>query len=380
MKEEVMGKFNYNKEVLANLRIDEKDTPLLDRLIDYDSAVIAHEKKSHAAVDKRLSIKEAISEYVKDGDILTDTGFSYVRTPIAAYLEIMRQGIKGLQMIGSPATNQSYMINYGTVSHSHWSYCGAEMRGTDRNMSRNVKEGRTKLLSEWSHGSMAQGFKAAQLGLPGVYSKQLLGSDMVKYNPFIKIVDNPMKTEKDPCVFIPALYPDVTIIHVHQADKFGNAKIYGPIINDAAIAAAARKVIISAEEIVPPSAIRNDNKGVVIPFVYVDAVVEMPYGALFGAMPGLYYWPRRMWEKTLRYWAHKEGALDDFYNLLLNDCKDQFDIIDKLLGGSKWMVNAKRLTKAEEGDNEEEGVDFHYKEWTMNDSDFNDVTDQYKPL
>lgn len=375
-----MGKFNYNKEVLANLRIDEKDTALLDRLIDYDSAVIAHEKKSHAAVDKRLSIKEAISEYVKDGDILTDTGFSYVRSPIASYLEIMRQGIKGLQMIGSPATNQSYMINYGTVSHSHWSYCGAEMRGTDRNMSRNVKEGRTKLLSEWSHGSMAQGFKAAQLGLPGVYSKQLLGSDMVKYNPFIKIVDNPMKTEKDPCVFIPALYPDVTIIHVHQADKFGNAKIYGPIINDAAIAAAARKVIISAEEIVPPSALRNDNKGVVIPFVYVDAVVEMPYGALFGSMPGLYYWPRRMWEKMLRYWAYKEGALDEFFNIALHECKDQFDIIDKLLGGSKWMVNARRLTKAEEGDNEDEGVDFHYKEWTMNDPDFNDVTDQYKPL
>ena len=375
-----MGKFNYNKEVLANLRIDERDTALLDRLIDYDSAVLAHEKKSHAAVDKRLSIKEAISEYVKDGDILTDTGFSYVRTPIASYLEIMRQGIKGLQMIGSPATNQSYMINRGTVSHSHWSYCGAEMRGTDRNMSRNVKEGRTKLLSEWSHGSMALGFKAAQLGIPGVYSKQLLGSDMVKYNPFIKVVDNPMKTEKDPCVFIPALYPDVTIIHVHQADKFGNAKIYGPLINDAAIAAAARKVIITAEEIVPPSALRNDNKGVVIPFVYVDAVVEMPYGALFGSMPGLYYWPRRFWEKTLRYWAYKEGALDEFFNLMLNDCKDQFDIIDKLLGGSKWMVNAKRLTKAEEGDNEDEGVDFHYKEWTTSDPDLDDVTDQYKQI
>lgn len=375
-----MGKFNYNKEVLANLRIDEKDTSLLDRLIDYDSAVLAHEKKSHAAVDKRLSLKEAISEYVKDGDILTDTGFSYVRTPIAAYLEIMRQGIKGLQMIGSPATNQSYMINYGTVSHSHWSYCGAEMRGTDRNMSRNVKEGRTKLLSEWSHGTMALGFKAAQIGVPGIYSKQLLGSDMVKYNPFIKVVDNPMKAEKDPCVFIPALYPDVTIIHVHQADKFGNAKIYGPLINDAALAGAARKVIITAEEIVPPSALRNDNKGVVIPFVYVDAVVEMPYGALFGSMPGLYYWPRRLWEKTLRYWAFKEGALDDFFNTFVHECKDQFDIIDKLLGGSKWMVNAKRLTKAEEGDNEDEGVDFHYKEWTMNDPDFNDVTDQYKPL
>ncbi len=373
-----MGKFNYNKEVLANLRLEDKDTHLLDRLLDYESARDAHAKKSHAAIDKRISLKEAITEYVKDGDILTDTGFSYVRTPIAAYFEIIRQGIKGLQNIGSPATNQSYMIHSGTVTHTHWSYCGAEMRGTDRAMSRNVKEGRTKVLSEWSHGTMAQGFKAAQLGLPGLYSKQLLGSDLLKYNPFVKVVDNPMKTEKDPCVFIPALYPDVTIIHVHQADKFGNAKIYGPIVNDAAIAAASRKVIITAEEIVPPMAFRNDNKGVVIPFVYVDAVVEMPYGALIGSMPGLYYWPRRMWEKVMRYWAYKDGAMQEFHDEIIFGCKDQFEVIDKLLGGSKWMANAKRLTKAEEYDNEDEGVDFHYKEWTRDDPNLNDVTDQFK--
>ena len=369
-----MGKFTYNKEVLANLRIDEKETYLLDRLLDYDTAKAAHEKKSHAAVDKRISIKEAIAEYVTPGDILTDTGFAYVRTPIVSYLEILRQEIKGLQNIGSPATNQSWMSNFGAVTHSHWSYCGAEMRGTDRNMSRNVKAGITKILSEWSHGSMAQGFKAAQLGVPGIYSKQLLGSDIIKYNPFVKIVDNPMKAEKDPCVFIPALYPDVTIIHVHKADKFGNSMIYGPVINDVALAAAARKVIITAEEIVPPSAMRNDTKGVCIPFQYVDAVVEMPYGALFGSMPGLYYWPRRLWEKTLRYWAYKEGAIEEFYDLFIKGCKDQFDIIDKVLGGSKWMALAKRLTKAEEYENEDEGVDFHYTEWTMNDPNPDDLS------
>jgi acyl CoA:acetate/3-ketoacid CoA transferase alpha subunit len=375
-----MGKFNYNKDVLSNLRIEDKDTHLLDRLLDYESAREAHAKKDHTARDKRVSLKEAIKEYVKDGDILTDTGFAYVRTPIVAYFEIMRQGIKNLQNIGSPATNQSYMVSYGTVSHTHWSYAGAEMRGTDRNLSRLVKAGKTKILSEWSHGSMAQGFKAAQLGMPGVYSKQLLGSDLLKYNPFVKVVDNPMKAVKDPCVFVPALYPDVTIIHVHQADKFGNAKIYGPIVNDVALAAAARKVIITAEEIVPPTAFRNDNKGVMIPFVYADAVVEMPYGALLGSMPGLYYWPRRAWEKLLRYWAHKDGAMSELFDVFLVQCKDQYDIIDKLLGGSKWMTNAKRLTKAEEYDNEDEGVDFNYTEWTVGDPNPDDITDQFKPI
>ncbi len=369
-----MGKFNYSKEVLANLRIEEKETSVLDRLIDSESARQAHSKKVHAAVDKRMSLKEAVAEYVKDDDILADVGFSYVRTPIMAFFEIMRQGIKGLQMIGSPNTNQSYMIPDGTVKYTHWSYCGAEMRGTDRNMSRSVLAGKTKILSEWSHGSMGLGFKAAQLGLPGVYSKSLLGSDIIKHNPFVKTVDNPMKEEKDPCVFIPALYPDVAFVHVHQADKFGNARIMGPLVNDVAIAAATRKLIITAEEIVPPDTFRYDNKGVVIPFVYADAVVELPYGALIGSMPGKYYWPRRLWEKVMRYWSYEENGMEDFYKTFILDCKDQYDVIDKLLGGSKWIALASKLTKAAEYDNEDDGVDFSYREWTKNDPDPDDLS------
>jgi hypothetical protein len=65
---------------------------------------------------------------------------------------------------------------------------------------------------------------------------------------------------------------------------------------------------------------------------------------------------------------------DEFYDVFIKGCKDQFDIIDKILGGSKWLANAKRLTKAEEYENEDEGVDFHYKEWTMQDPDPDDLT------
>jgi len=99
--------------------------------------------------------------------------------------------------------------------------------------------------------------KAAQLRFPGVFSKQLLGSDIIRYNPYVQVMQNPGRKDNDPVVFIPALYPDVTIIHVHAADRFGNARIYGPRVNDATLAAAARKVIITAEEIVPEIDIRN---------------------------------------------------------------------------------------------------------------------------
>ncbi len=366
---ETMKKFSYNEEALKNLKIT--DTSILDRLVDADSARRHHLNKDRSHRDKRLSLREAIGEYVHDNDIMTDGGFCYVRTSIQSYFEIMRQGKKNLQAISSPNTNHSYMINAGVCSYSHNSYLGAEMRGVDRNYQRQLKNKRVTILSEWSHGTMAQGFKAAQLGVPGIFSKQLLGSDILKYNPFVRVMNNPIADEDDPVVYIPALYPDVTIIHVHAADRFGNARFFGPSVNDIAMAAASRKVIITAEEIVPPSDIRNNNKGVVIPFMYVDAVVELPYGGVPGSMPGCYYWSRQWWETVFKWVLTSDENVQKFLQYWVYDCKDQFDFIEKL-GGARWLSEARRQTKAAEYDNEDLGFDFNYepfnrKEWNPGD-------------
>jgi len=87
-----MSSFQYNQEAVNNLKIE--DTSILDRLVDFESAREAHLKKEHAKVDKRMSLKDAISTFVADGDVITDAGFAYVRTPHQAYWEIMRQGKK----------------------------------------------------------------------------------------------------------------------------------------------------------------------------------------------------------------------------------------------------------------------------------------------
>jgi len=355
-----MSTFSYNQEGLNNLHIE--DTTLLDRVVDFESAREAHLRKPKGKIDKRISLNEAVAEYVSDGDILYDSGFAYVRTCHQAYFEIMRQGKKDLQALGAPNTNQSYMINYGAVKFSHNSYVGAEMRGTDRNYSRQLKEGNVTILSEWSHGGVALGLKAAQLGAPGLFSKQMLGSDIMKYNPYVKTMQNPMRDDHDPVAFIPALYPDVVFIHVQAADKYGNAYIYGPVVNDTAVAAASRKVIITAEEIVPEIGLRYNKKGVVIPFIYADAVVELPFGAVPGNMPGYYYWARQWWEKALRYGSTSEERFREFNDEWMINTKDQFEFVEKL-GGAKWIAETRRQTKAAEGENED--IDFTYQEYTL---------------
>ena len=78
-----MASFQYNPEAVENLRLS--DTSLLDRLVDFESARAAHLNKDHAKKDKRMSLADAISTFVQDGDVMTDAGFSYVRTPHQAF-------------------------------------------------------------------------------------------------------------------------------------------------------------------------------------------------------------------------------------------------------------------------------------------------------
>lgn len=353
--------FEYNQEAVRNLKIE--DTSILDRLVDYRQAREHRQKKDHSQRDKRMSLSEAVAEFVDDGDVLAYTGFGYVRTSIQSDWEVIRQGKKNLQSIGSPNTCQSYGVAFGNTPYTHASYAGAEMRGYDRYFSENVKKGKVKILSDWSHGLMALGFKAAQLGAPGLFSKSGLGSDLVNYNPYLKVMNNPMVKGNDPCVFVPALCPDVVFVHVHAADMYGNAKFYGPAVNDVAIAAASRKLIITAEEIVSNTDIRWNNKGVQIPFQNVDAVVELPFGALPGYMPGCYYWARRWWEKLFIVIAEGEETAEKFITEWILETKNPADVLKKL-GGVDFMISQRKLAKAAEADNEDSGVDFRYEPWT----------------
>ena len=334
------------------------------RLVDRESWYRAHLSKSRSRHDKRATLKEAVQQHVQDGDIISDSGFTWVRGCWQAMCEILRQGRSNLSVVGSPMAVAGPLSVLGAAKYLHNSYVGAEMRGLDRMFSVAVKEKMVEIVSEWGHGAQALGFKAAQLGIPFAAGKQMLGSDMIKYNPYVKVMPNPLQENGSPVCLIPALYPDIVFIHVQQADKFGNARIWGPVVNDVALSVAARKVVITCEEIVPESDMRNNQSSNCIPFLYVDAVVELPFGAVPGMCPGHYYWNREWWEKGVRIMGRDRQAYLQWADKYVYSCRDQFDFVDKIGGGSRHLINLRKLTLAAEGVLEPDNVDYGYDEVT----------------
>ncbi|MGE5418330.1 MAG: CoA transferase subunit A [Acidobacteriota bacterium] len=336
------------------------------RLVDHQSWRESHLKKERSRSDKRMSLKEAVNKFVQDGDIVSDSGFTWVRGCIQATMEMIRQNKHDLTWMGAPMATAGLPTGAGIVKYLHNSYTGAEMRGIDRTFSRWIREGRVEVLSEWSHGAQALGFKAAQLGVPYLASKIMLGSDMVKYNPYIKVVHDEFRVdqEKEKVCLIPALYPDVVFIHVQQADKYGNARIWGPLVNDAALAVAARKVIITCEEIVPEEDIRTNTDTNLIPFLFVDAVVEMPFGNLPASCPGYYYWHREWWEYNIRVAMPNEERWKESLDQWVYGCRDHYDFVDKLGGGTRQIAKYRQLTRVAEGLQDIDSVDYAYREVT----------------
>ncbi len=296
-----------------------------ERLFDHKAAREWKLKKSRAEKDKRMPLKDAVAEFVEDGDSLVETGFAYVRGPMAAYFEIGRQKKKDLVGIFTPGGINCTWHEFGGLEGAHVAYVGVEMRGLISPFRRGVEAGTLKVYSEWSHGALSLSLRAAEQGVNYMACKSMLGTDLMKTNPYVKEDKDPWTGE--PVCLVPAMYPDVAIIHVHHADKFGNGRIWGPTVNDTAIVTAARKVVVTCERIVDSEDIRSNPYQVIVPHYCVDAVCEVPYGAWPGDMPGLYYFDRRLQEKIVRtFWKTVEGT-KEYYEKYILGSKDQYEML-----------------------------------------------------
>jgi glutaconate CoA-transferase subunit A len=138
-----------------------------------------------------------------------------------------------------------------------------------------VETGKAR-FDEWSHMAMGMRFRAGAMGVPFLPIRSMLGSDVRKQRPEAIEMDCPFTGEK--LLLVPALNPDVALIHVQRCDAYGNAQIDGLQFMDVDLAIAANKVILTTERIVSNDQIRRAPDHTKIPFFAVDAVVELPFG------------------------------------------------------------------------------------------------------
>jgi len=244
-----------------------------------------HRHKTTALVDKVMSEQEAISRFVHDGDYVGTELYGTVRCPMSLTRELVRQGKKHLRLAGQGVLEADLLLAAGLVEEIDLTYIGLEVYGVSNALRRAVESGQVKRVVEWSNGAITWRFKAAAMGVPFLPVRSMLGTDTFKYSA-AKVVECPFTGEK--LCLLPALILDVGLIHVHKADKYGNAQVEGISGFAFEMARASKRLIISTERIVPPEEIRQYPDRTTIPYFLVDAVVEAPFGSHPGEMAYVY--------------------------------------------------------------------------------------------
>lgn len=233
-------------------------------------------EKDRSVRDKRMDLDDAIA-LVRDGDGIAVGGCLYSRTPTASLLEVLRQGRSGLTLVRSLTCYEAELfLARGAAERIVTSWVGIGLLWGLPKVFRHFTENDVAVYEEWSHLSLGLRFRAAAMGLPFLPTKSMLGSGLLPLSQ-AKEMSCPFTGER--LALIPAYHPDVGLIHVQRADRFGNAQIDGPPYMDKDIAVAAQTVILTAEEIVEPEVIAAHPDRTSIAHFTVDAVVEVPYGS-----------------------------------------------------------------------------------------------------
>ncbi len=225
---------------------------------------------------KLMSLTEAVARFVSDGDTLYAAGFTHL-IPFAAGHEIIRQDKKELVLArATPDLIYDQMVAAGCARKVIFSYMGNPGVGSLRIVRAEIEAGRLE-WEEYSHFSMISRLNAGATGLPFMPMNPTAAGDLERANPNYRTVIDPYSGRD--VVVVPALNPDVAVVHVQRADAEGNAQIWGIIGEQKEAAFAAERVILTAEEIVDEAVIRSDPNRTLIPGFIVDAVCRVPYAS-----------------------------------------------------------------------------------------------------
>jgi len=263
-------------------------------------------------MSKLQPLSEAISRNVKNGDVVYAAGFTHL-IPFAAGHEMIRQGIKDLALArATPDLIYDQMVAAGCARKVIFSYMGNPGVGSLRAVRAEVEAGNLE-WEEYSHFSMISRLQAGATGVPFMPMNPTAAGDLEAANTSYRKVVDPYSGRE--VVVVPALTPDVAIIHVQRVDVEGNAHIWGIIGEQKEAAFASQRVIVTAEEIVDEDVIRSDPNRTLIPAVIVDAVCHVPYCAHPSYTQGYYDRDNAFyleWDQISRSRQSLQGYLDEW--------------------------------------------------------------------
>lgn len=222
-------------------------------------------------IDKVISLPEAV-QLVHSGDTLSLGGMNLYRRPVAFVRALLKTEVRDLTLLNFTSSYESdLLIGSGRVETLRTCYCGLESFGLAPMFTAFATRGAVQLIEE-TEASIAFGLRATLAGVGFMPGQGWLGTDMLTVRPDVKVIADPYSGQ--PVVAFPALKVDVAVIHAPQADRFGNARLLGNLAIDQELSLAARRVIITAEEVVDKLGAPIDLTG-----LSVTAVVPAPRGA-----------------------------------------------------------------------------------------------------
>jgi len=241
------------------------------------------------AEGKLMTMREAVARFIPDGASVCMGTALEAAIPFAAGHELIRQRRRDLTLIG-PISDMLFdqLVGAGCVRRIIAAWVGNVSAGLGHNYRRAVEKGVPAPVEVEDHSNLTLAFalQAGALGVPYLPTRSLLGSWLVESNATFKAGTDPWSGA--PLLLVPALVPDVAVLHVQRADEDGRAHFWGTLGVTRPAALAARRVIIVAEEIRPRNRILSDPGLVLTPEMKVAAVVHEPFGAYPSPLQGCY--------------------------------------------------------------------------------------------
>jgi glutaconate CoA-transferase, subunit A len=295
--------------------------------------------------NKRRTLDD-LALLVKDGAVVAVGGGLSSREPMALLRAILRCGVRNLTVVGSAhGIDIDLLCGGGAISRSSESYVGFEQDfGMAPNYRRALESGAVKADDSCCY-TLVQQLRAAIQGLPFLPMRSVRGTDFLSLHPEYKQMICPFTGEE--LLLVPAIEPDLALIHAQYGDVRGNLLIQGPPVADVLFAKASRTVLATVEELVPTERL-NELRGTRIPYFYVTAVTEVPMGAHPTSCYPFYAYDRR--HTALYYEAARKGTeafKAEYLSTFVHGAPNHVDYLDRI-GGEKTRARLSSWNDGEE--------------------------------